>query len=182
MSLSSAPPYGHDMHSMARQSKVAMIPWWDSMAGQLNEMKLPWSVNLVPFPKGPGSSNNINAQIHVLTITKSSKNKDAAWEYVKFLSGHEGSKVYASDFQWLTTRKSTQKLYKDTHLAVGSTGIRFLEDALERTESDPRHRKISTILPMVSNHLMRIWSGKAEPIQALKDAVKAVNADLTRKK
>lgn len=182
MSLAGVPPYNTDHGSFARQGKFGMMAWWDSMAGQIRAMKVNWPINLVPFPKGPVRSDNINAQIHALTISRQSKNKDAAWAFLKFLAGKEGSSVLGRDIQWLTTRKDAQDAYKAGHLTTNSTGIKFLENALERTVSDPRARGLSDVLPKLVVETTKIWSGRADVPNGLRTATKVANAELALKK
>ena len=76
-----------------------------------------FKINVVPFPRAPrtGASTTVNVAGH-LGIARNNKHPDAAWEYLKFLTGTEGQIIRSTVQQGgCPSRKSatTHKSYTD---------------------------------------------------------------------
>ncbi|MCM8711588.1 sugar ABC transporter substrate-binding protein [Clostridium sp. SYSU_GA19001] len=81
-------------------NKVAMMPMGEWTAWQLRAMKnrenFQWDVAPMPYPKG-GSPNVTIGSSTLMGIYANSKNKEAAWEFLKYYCGEEGACIYAEN-------------------------------------------------------------------------------------
>jgi multiple sugar transport system substrate-binding protein len=83
-----------------KNEQVAMLPMGSWFIGSLiaakdaGEIDFNWDVVKYPHPAGvePGTTAGT---LTSLAINSNSKNKDAAWEFIKFYSGPEGAKALA---------------------------------------------------------------------------------------
>jgi multiple sugar transport system substrate-binding protein len=82
------------------QGSVATMPqgtWFlSTIIDRINsgEAKLRWGIATIPHPNGVEAGWTVGSTTPI-AINQASKNKDAAWEFVKFVTGEEGAKFYA---------------------------------------------------------------------------------------
>lgn len=82
------------------QGQVAMMPmgsWFMATIIQRikdGESDINWGVATLPHAESIEAGYTVGACAPIC-VNANSKNKEAAWEFVKFLSGEEGSKIYA---------------------------------------------------------------------------------------
>lgn len=80
------------------KGQVAMLPmgtWFMSTLiakTKTGENKANWAVATIPHPKNVSAGYTVGS-VTPLVINQASKNKDAAWEFVKFATGTEGADV-----------------------------------------------------------------------------------------
>ena len=83
------------------QGHVAMLPmgsWFISTMIQRNqtgESDVNWGVAVIPHAEDVPNGYTVGASTPIC-INNASKNKDAAWKFVQFISGPEGAKIYAN--------------------------------------------------------------------------------------
>lgn len=87
-----------DVRGMFSSGKAAFALNWTYMYNLANDPNESEVAGQVGIALSPGSSNIKSASVNGgmgLSITKGSNNKDASWEYIKFLSSPEVQKKYA---------------------------------------------------------------------------------------
>jgi multiple sugar transport system substrate-binding protein len=58
------------------------------------EVKMNWGVAAIPHPEGVPAGWTVGS-VTPIAINQASTNKDASWEFVKFVTSDEGAKIYA---------------------------------------------------------------------------------------
>jgi multiple sugar transport system substrate-binding protein len=82
------------------QGKVATMPqgtWFlSTILSRIKsgEAKLRWGIAVLPHPEGTPAGWTVGSATP-LAINEASRKKDAAWEFVKFVTGEEGARFYA---------------------------------------------------------------------------------------
>lgn len=82
------------------QGTIGMLPmgqWYCSTLIQKikdGESNVNWGVAKLPHPEGVEAGWTVGSTTPI-GVNASSKNKDAAWEFVKYVCGPEGAKIYA---------------------------------------------------------------------------------------
>lgn len=85
-----------------QQGQVAMMPmgsWFMATMitkAEAGETDVNWGVATIPHAEGMEAGYTVGSTTP-MGINANSKNKDAAWEFVKFVSSAEGAKVYAEN-------------------------------------------------------------------------------------
>ncbi|MDR2535468.1 MAG: sugar ABC transporter substrate-binding protein [Treponema sp.] len=96
------------------QGNVATLPmgtwFYTTIITRINnqEANIRWGIAALPHPEGVPAGWTVGS-VTPLAINQASKNKDAAWEFVKFATGEEGAKIHASAGS-LPARANTQTL------------------------------------------------------------------------
>jgi multiple sugar transport system substrate-binding protein len=72
------------------------------------ETNLNWGIATIPHPEGVPAGYTVGS-VTPIAINQASKNKDLAWEFVKFVTGEEGAGVYARNAVF-PSRANTQNL------------------------------------------------------------------------
>ena len=86
--------------SVFMEGQCAMMPmgsWFMSTMiekTKAGETSVNWGVATLPHPDGVEAGWTVGSTTP-MGVSASSKNKDAAWEFVKYCSGEEGAKIYA---------------------------------------------------------------------------------------
>lgn len=83
---------------------------WD--VANLKQAKFNWAV--VPYPKGPDGKQYAWMDTVQWHMNAKSKHKQETWEFMKFMSSEESSKIVADDMAWGIPVK---KVWEDTGLA-----------------------------------------------------------------
>lgn len=84
------------------QGNVAMMPMGTWFIGTMKskvdsgEAKFNWGVATIPHPEGVEAGYTVGASTP-LGINPTTKNADAAWRFVEFMTGAEGAAVYAKE-------------------------------------------------------------------------------------
>jgi multiple sugar transport system substrate-binding protein len=96
------------------KGNVAMLPMGFWLAATINdriakgETKINWGVAAIPHPEGTPAGWTVGS-VTPIAINQASRNKDAAWEFLKFVTGEEGAKIYAKNAVF-PSRSNTQNL------------------------------------------------------------------------
>lgn len=180
MGLSWAPPYNLDHSSAGKAQKYAMLGWWNTMGTFLVSNKMPWQVDMVPFPKGPVEAKDNVTTIHSVCISRQSKQKAAAWELIQYLGGPRGQLMFAEDLQGMPTRKDLVKRFGEIYKEQGFSGGQFVQDAMDRLHPMERATKYNLAQPKMNEALSKIWAGKSDVAQAMKDAARVATVELAR--
>jgi multiple sugar transport system substrate-binding protein len=104
-------------------------------------------------------------------ISKFSKNKEAAWKFIKFATSYEGQKIFHFKNGAIPTR---HELFKDKDILKESPYYPELYKVLLTARPRPMHPRYSRISDILQLHISLALVGKKTPEQALKDAAKKI--------
>lgn len=96
------------------QGNVATLPmgtwFYSTIIDRINkgEAKLNWGMSVLPHPAGTPAGWTVGS-VTPIAVNQNSKHKDAAWEFVKFITSEQGANIYAKWGQ-LPSRANTQNL------------------------------------------------------------------------
>jgi multiple sugar transport system substrate-binding protein len=82
------------------QGKIATMPmgtwFYATIIDRIknNESNIRWGIAVLPHPAGVEPGWTVGS-VTPVAINQASRNKDAAWEFVKFVTSEEGAKIYA---------------------------------------------------------------------------------------
>ena len=96
------------------QGNIATMPmgswFYTTIIDRINkgEVKIRWGIAALPHPEGVEAGWTVGS-VTPIAINQASKNKDAAWEFIKFATGEEGARIHAA-VNSLPARSSAQTL------------------------------------------------------------------------
>ncbi len=158
-----------ETHTMYKEGESVLARNWPYMFSILqnpDESKVVDQVGVAPLPKGDKASTAALGG-WMMGINKYSKNKEAAWEFVKFVTGPEGQKIsalYSHSPTYLPTYDDPE-VQKANPLYADENFVKGVSAAIPRPVS-PEYPKISEIIQVeVSNAL----SGKVSAKEAVKN-------------
>ena len=151
-------------------------PWGP---GILKQMNASFEYDIIKWVKGPASRGGIAAGTGV-SMSSSSKHKDLAWEFIKFITVGEGNKMFVEATGNTSNYKPHLELEyvkKDPKLSpfaaqlaeTGNRGVPIVPDQVTLEK---------ILLGEIQQHL----SGKKSAQQALDDVVKQYEEALAKKK
>lgn len=182
MALAWSAPYNIDLSQASTKEQFAMAAWWNTVVTNLESWKVAWPFDTVPFPAGPKGSKNIVTTPHSVCVSRQSKQKNAAWELMKFVGSAKGQRILLEELSWLPTQQEVIKQYGDIMMDKGYSGGKFATLASERQRVMDRFSKWNLAMPKINSALSKIWGGKADVATTLTDVVKATALDLARGK
>jgi ABC-type glycerol-3-phosphate transport system substrate-binding protein len=150
---------------------TAIVPW----ILDPEKSKVYDKVDFVPIPKGPEGKYGALAGWS-MSIPTTSKNKDAAWAFIVFMTSKLKAKEYILN-EGVPTRTS---VYTNPELIVRDFSypaqLESLEDANRLVEKGilwiPAHEKLGQILDRVGYYGSVAFTGKLAPEKVCKDAQK----------
>lgn len=135
---------------MFQEGKVAFMRNWPTWWSNLNsdESAVKGKVGVAPIPKGPNGDATGKATLGGwnLAINKNSKNKDAAWTFIEFMTGEEAQKIQAIEGGNLPVR---QNLYKDADVIKANPHFESMYDVLVNALPRP----VSPFYPKISESI-----------------------------
>ncbi|MDR2019674.1 MAG: sugar ABC transporter substrate-binding protein [Treponema sp.] len=96
------------------RGNIAMIPMGFWLANGImdrisrGEIQMNWGIAAIPHPEGVPAGWTVGS-VTPIAINQASKNKDAAWEFLKFVTSEEGAKIYAKHVTF-PSRANSQNL------------------------------------------------------------------------
>jgi multiple sugar transport system substrate-binding protein len=166
----SPPPGGtFDQFTALAQGKLAMFGGGRWPIINIRNLKAVDKVTIVPFPVkvGPGSPVGWNGY----PILKASKNKDAAWTFIKFLISKEGSSFFAQLGGTITpARKSVAS--SQAYLANSPKGTELLYKNLSYATPVPAPDQGAVIQKTIEDTWKQVLTGNSPTTQALAAAQK----------
>ncbi|MCY6355909.1 ABC transporter substrate-binding protein [Clostridium sp. ZS2-4] len=155
------------------QGKVAMTIAWPSWVATVDNPKSSKVVNKVGFSAVPGKVSFDTAVIGnwLLGIPNSSLNKDAAVDFLKYITSKESQKTMALQGGGVPTRTS---VYKDEELQGKYRHYEAQLDALTHSAARPRTPYWSQIEDVWGLYLSEILSGKMDIKEGLDKANEAI--------
>jgi multiple sugar transport system substrate-binding protein len=131
-----------------------------------------FSWGLVALPKGPAGRFALNIGA-AYALTKGSKQPDAGWEVLKFISSPEFSRAYMGDgLAAIAPRKSVMaEVLKSPTLPIGYKDVVDYGDSLRPVPTIARWVEVSST---ISKHFGRLWAGDVSVNQVVSDLLTEV--------
>lgn len=129
-------------------------PYMQSTSEDKEASKVAGNVGFAVLPSGDGT-NAATLGGWMSMINRYSENQEAAWEFVKFMSGPEGQKISAVDGGRAPT---IEALYDDEE--VKEAAVLFSNEEFVATLQNAVPRPVSPIYPLISN-IMQVELSKA---------------------
>jgi multiple sugar transport system substrate-binding protein len=158
-----------ETHTMYKEGESVLARNWPYMFSILqnpDESKVVDKVGVAPLPKGDKESAAALGG-WMMGINKYSKNKEAAWEFVKFVTGPEGQKIsalYSHSPTYLPTYDDPE-VQKANPLYADENFVKGVSAAIPRPVS-PEYPKISEIIQV---EVSKALAGKQSAEEAVKN-------------
>ena len=154
--------------------KVAMLPQGSWMITHFAaNAKFPYA--WVPMPKGPAGSRTTMLNGLADSIWVGSKNKEEAWQWVKYLGSSDCQSVVASYGVVFPAIKGLAEKAIEVQKGKGVNSSAFLEMAKSTTFLAPIAENGSQVNETMVSAMQTIMMGKAEAAPTLKEAGAKVN-------
>lgn len=105
-------------------------------------------------------------------INKNSKNKDAAWKFIEFISSDEGQKINAIEGAYMPTK---EKLYTDKDVLAKFPHFQQLLPVFKIAKSRPLTPFYSKVSELMQVNIHKGLTAQVDIETALKDAAKGIN-------
>jgi multiple sugar transport system substrate-binding protein len=153
------------------QGKLAMFGggWWPLFPAR--SQGLLGKVKIAPWPQKRGNGSPVGWNMY--PIFKASKNKPAAWEFVKYMTRPEVS-------AFISARGVTLPLTKDVAAKAiknGPPGAQYLYDALDYAKPVPSPSNNAVIQKSIEDTFSQILAGNVTPA----DGLNKLNQDIQAK-
>lgn len=135
-SIINAEDPSRDVYQQFENGKVAMVPQGEWMLKILLEDKatVNWDIAPMPVPNESGDGTTWG-QYQFISVTKSCKNPDAAFTFIKFFCGKEGSAIRAQNA--IIPAYTDKEIIQDFLNASPAPGARYFFDARKFQEALP---------------------------------------------
>lgn len=142
---------------------------------QANDSKVKDKVGMIPFP-GNGNVKAVSALGGWnLAVSSYSKNKEAAIQFIEWLSAKERQKVKAIDGGRLPVLKD---LYQDKDVIVKNPAFKDFYDVLVNGVMRPKVANYSKVSDLIQNEISLAFMGQKAPDQALADMQKTLEEQI----
>lgn len=151
---------------------------WD--AYEFSKAKgLDWAV--APAPKGP-SGRSTFFHLAALSIPSNTKNPNAAWQFLRFVTSPAGIKMGLENFSGIPARKSlvSDPAFARSALVTKHNTLQPFLDSLPTARRAPALANFRRYQDKVDAALLPLWKGKSTPEKAAEAACKAVDAELAK--
>ncbi|EGE61397.1 ABC transporter substrate-binding protein [Rhizobium phaseoli] len=133
------------LRSSFAAGRVAMMPDWNGVPAVIEGLKPTFEWAISPLPKGKTTGAMLMGGDSTYAISANSKNKKAAWEFIKVLAGHDTQQAIADKWPFLITRKEIwDEVQKGT---VGTSDS--LKVALEQSQRPNAYDTYSEMPPQL---------------------------------
>jgi multiple sugar transport system substrate-binding protein len=137
-----------------------------------NKVRMDWGIGMMPYNTDPGDWSGGFS----LSIPTGAQNKDAAWEFIKCMTGYQGQVSWARDTQ---AQPTNLKAAKDPVLSA-DPAWQVVDKALSVSTGGVFVPAYSNWYEQVSQRLEKVWTGDLTPQQALDEAQAAVEAEVNK--
>ena len=170
-----------DVHNMFMQGKVAMVKNWPymfAMAKDPEQSKVSDKFAVAVQPAGEEQSTA--AWTWGFGISSSSKNKDAAWEFVKWATSSEelaqlgianSNPVPRTSSLEIVTNDSTLTEFDKKSIQVMSDALKYAHNATENPNFPTIQNELSYTLSSIMTQQVTAEEGLAEAEKAIKEAI-----------
>jgi multiple sugar transport system substrate-binding protein len=157
-----------DVRRVFSAGQASMAMNWTYMFGMANDPKqsqVPGQVEVLQTPSGPGGRPGVNGSM-ALALSAESKNQDAAWKYITYLTSQPVQNNFA-----LSSLPVWKSSYDDpavvkTNPAVVKQAKKQLADLILR----PQVKSYNAISQVLQTEIQNALLGKKSAQQALNDA------------
>lgn len=167
-----APPNYPDSQDPFVTGKLAMVVTGDWFLATLakNAPNADWGITYIPTPDGKKTTW---AGGWSMVIPKGAKQSAAAYEFLKYIAGAPGQRIYTKESAHLPTLKALlndNSLYDKNHL--------FFKNLLPSANSRPPLPVGALYWDELTNAMNKVTLNQAEPKAALEEVASRVNAQL----
>lgn len=155
------------------------IEVWPAWVPSLDDPKVSKVVGKVEIQAAPGLISGPSPMLGawLMGVSRDSKNKDGALEFLKFLTSPKTQKQIALDVGIPPTRAS---LYTDKSVVAKYRWYPSQLKALKEAHPRPRITKWSEVEAVLGDYLQLALTGSLSPEKALREASERINAVLSR--
>lgn len=173
--ISPQPGGEFDAFASMAQGRLAMFGGGRWPTASMRELDYVDKVKLVAWPQEVGKGSPVGWDGH--PIMQASENKDAAWEFVKFLASEEAQRIEVE--QGGPTVPPRQSLAtSEAFLANAPEGMSKLYEALDYATPIPSPDEGNIIEQDIIDTFTQILAGNAEPEEALATLDQQIQASL----
>jgi multiple sugar transport system substrate-binding protein len=127
-------------------------------------------VGIAPLPHAEGHSSVATLGGWHIAISKTSDSKDAAWEFVQFVTSRETQKRLALKLGWNPGRRD---VYADTDVLAAVPHLKELAAVFEGAVPRPNVPWYTQVSEAIQPHLNAALAGSTRPAEALQKAEEA---------
>jgi len=133
-----------------------------------------WKV--APIPQGPAGRANF-FHLSVFAIARTSTNREAAWEFLKYMVSPQGIKQGLAAAQGIPSRQSiaNSAAFKDDPVVVAHNTVQPFLGSLPTAHRAPYLPNFNQVQDVVDAQLDAIWSLKRTPAQVLPTVCKKID-------
>ncbi len=135
-----------------------------------------WKV--APIPKGSSGTRANFFHLSMFAIARTSKNPEAAWEFLKFMVSPEGIKLGLAAAQGIPSRQSIAKsaAFINDPFVVKHNAVQPFIESLPTVHRAPYLPNFNQVNDAVDAQLDAVWALKQTPAQALPKVCQKVTA------
>jgi multiple sugar transport system substrate-binding protein len=142
------------------------------------ESKVSGKVGIAPMPKGPnGDSGAASLGGWNLSISKFSKNQDAAWKFIEFAISEEGQRINAVDGGRIPT---LEKLFKDEQVLAQNPHFEDFYPVFLQAKPRPVSPQYPAISEKIQIHVHNALNGEETAEEAIEKAAKEIEQVLKK--
>jgi multiple sugar transport system substrate-binding protein len=140
---------------------------------------LDWAV--APLPKGPAGRANF-FHLAMNAIPSNSKNPNAAWKFLRFVTSPEGVEMGIDNVQGIPARESIAKSDAVSGAAISTEHDAYQPfiDSLPSAKRSPQLTNFFKYQDKIDRALQALWKGQKSPQDAADAACKAVDSELAK--
>lgn len=139
---------------------IYFSPYYGRIIDGPGQENIGWAVSPVAEGVTPGRSLNT---LWSLAIDRSSKNKDAAWQLVQWLTNPENQLTMAVEYSNAPVREST---YNDTAFREGNPAATGWLEATAASVFTPSHERFAEMADIITVELTAALEGRSTPERA----------------
>lgn len=160
------------LHDLFRAGRVGMLHADNGFVATLRDNPPKFKYDVAAIPKGPGGDDAAGLWgIGLLTMSKKSKNKDAAWELIKHLSSADVVSKYFQEVSLLPNRTDLA----DRMFTNDPYTSKVLSDILPHVKGWQLHAKIGEMLGRSQPSFDSLYAGKKSADDALQAVCSAID-------
>lgn len=142
------------------------------------ESKVAGKVGIAPMPKGPkGETGAASLGGWNLSISKFSKNQDAAWKFIEFAISEEGQRINAVDGGRIPT---LEKLFKDEQVLEQNPHFADFYPVFLQARPRPVSPQYPAISEKIQIHVHKALNGEESAKEALDKAAKEISTVINK--
>lgn len=159
--------------TLFQQGKAVFMRNWPYAWNLLNQDGSPvkGKVGIAPMPHAPGQKSASTMGGWGLGIARDSKNADAAWKFIQFVTQPEQQKVLYFKNGVIPTRKA---MFEDADILKASPHYKQLYQVLLHARPRPVHPRYSQISDVLQSYASAVLIGKQTPEDAAKQAAEKI--------